>query len=198
MILEVNNTFDERRMYFLKPPTIRNDATKSQETVDATGDISAVVQELPHEVAIKTNQQSTVFSDAWSKDFHVSPFNDREGSYSLIAHDPVTKNAESKWFIDNTIVLRSAEGRPKLVARIFADGNPVDPRATGQLGWCRFVVEWWWVGFVTFPRIVKEAFLLYFHRSLPVWFRPEVAKSSIGRHPTKSEWYQAICAVLFR
>ena len=52
----------------------------------------------------------------------------------------------------------------------------------------RFVSLWWWVGFVTFPRIVKEAAKLFFKRKLHVWYRPEVLHTSIGRTATIYEW----------
>ena len=188
MILEVNNTFGERRIYFLNPPATRHDATKP--VPDVAAELLTAVKDFLLEGG-RLNVQPYVFSDAWSKDFHVSPFNDRRGSYSLAAHDPLTNNERSKWLLDNTIVLRSAESRPKLIARIFADGDPLDPRAMGQLNFWRFVIAWWWVGFLTFPRIIKEAYLLYFNRGLPVWFRPEVDKRSLGRRPTSSERYSA-------
>ena len=185
MILEVNNTFDERRMYFLKPPTTNSGTGKPDS--DGASDLMNVTIDLFPD-ASKAYSQSIVFSDAWSKDFHVSPFNDRKGSYSLAAHDPLAKVGHPRWLIDNTIVLKSAEGRPKIVARVFADGEPLDPQTARPFDLYRFVLRWWWVGFVTFPRIVKEAYILYFKKKLPVWFRPEIDKSSIGRHPTSSEW----------
>ncbi|KAL9088026.1 MAG: hypothetical protein Q9165_006367 [Trypethelium subeluteriae] len=184
MILEVNNTFDERRMYFLKPTNGPNSTTEH-----GSDDITDLLANAPESLSSlgNANSQPIVFSNAWSKDFHVSPFNDRTGSYSLAAHDPLNRHEHSKWLIGNTIVLKSAEGRPKLVARIFADGDPVDPQAGGSLDIYRFLIRWWWVGFVTFPRILKEAWILYFSRSLPVWFRPEIDKNSIGRTPIGTE-----------
>ncbi|KAF2234074.1 hypothetical protein EV356DRAFT_447267 [Viridothelium virens] len=184
MILEVNNTFDERRMYFLKP-TDGPDSTIKHGSNDATELLAMDHESLPN--LGNANSQPAVFSNAWSKDFHVSPFNDRTGSYSLIAYDPLSRHEHSKWLVDNTVVLKSAENHPKLVARIFADGDPVDPQARGRLDIYPFLIRWWWVGFVTFPRILKEAWILYFKRSLPVWFRPEIDKNSIGRTPTGTE-----------
>jgi DUF1365 family protein len=54
-ILEVNNTFDERHSYFLRP--------------------EASSAEIPK------------FSKSWPKDFYVSVFNSRAGSYSLSTND---------------------------------------------------------------------------------------------------------------
>ena len=46
----------------------------------------------------------------------------------------------------------------------------------------RFLLSWFSVGFVTFPRIVREAAALFFKRKLHVWYRPEPLKESLGRH----------------
>lgn len=40
---------------------------------------------------------------------------------------------------------------------------------------------------VTYPRIVREAWKLFFRRKLQVWFRPEPLKISIGRHADATE-----------
>ena len=160
MILEVNNTFDERRMYFLK---------KSQKTGKVNGEDNNCIN----------------FTVKWPKDFHVSPFNSRKGSYSLMAHDPFSH--DSDFSVDNTVTLSSSKGHSKIVARLYSAEAPLDPLKMTPLQKLSFIGSWWWVGFVTYPRIVKEATKLFFHRKLHVWFRPEVLKSSIGRKETDRE-----------
>ncbi|EKG12220.1 hypothetical protein MPH_10703 [Macrophomina phaseolina MS6] len=124
------------------------------------------------------------FTNVWAKDFHVSPFNSRLGSYSLAAVDPFYQDPPR---VDNNIVLRSSEKHPKLVARIFSEDSPKDPSLLTASQVLAFIGSWWWVGFLTFPRILKEAYKLYFKRSLQVFFRPEVVPTSIGRRSTKIE-----------
>ncbi|KAG5949285.1 hypothetical protein E4U53_005928 [Claviceps sorghi] len=51
----------------------------------------------------------------------------------------------------------------------------------------RFLSKWFWVGFATYPRIVREAITLFFKRKLHVWYRPEPLKESFGRHATSNE-----------
>ncbi|KAL8989164.1 MAG: hypothetical protein Q9177_001897 [Variospora cf. flavescens] len=167
MILEVNNTFDERRMYFLK------------DTIVKDPDESWTVIEHPR----------SKFKDTWLKDFHVSPFNSRKGSYALSAQDPFSAHLNGTCEVDNTITLSSSKAHAKLIARVFSDQPSIDPTTVGS--WARFcfIASWWWVGFVTFPRIVREAGKLFFRRKLHVWYRPEVLKDSIGRHATEDEAY---------
>lgn len=178
MILEVNNTFDERRIYLLRatetvsqqPPLPHGDATDEDKTA--------------------TPSTAVKFSNSWEKDFHVSPFNSRKGTYALTAVDPVENlNQSNKKVIDNIIILKSSKDHPKLVARLFSEGSAKDASTISHVELAIFLARWFWVGFMTFPRIIREASKLYFKRGLHVWFRPEILPSSIGRNHTKTEQY---------
>jgi DUF1365 family protein len=165
MVLEVNNTFGERRMYLLRPD--RDGVENGRQ---------------------KQKDKTLAFSETWDKDFHVSPFNSRKGSYSLQAIDPLATHEESGHVrIDNTIVLRSSKESPKIVARVWSEGPPYDAVNISNLKLARFIVAWWWVGFITFPRIVWQAQKLFFRRKLYVWYRPEVTETSVGRTYTSDE-----------
>jgi len=178
MILEVNNTFDERRMYFLTP----NDDLAHQ--IDAG---SPSLAEGTAREGDTVTPSRAVLKQAWPKDFHVSPFNSRKGSYSLVAGDPLLPHMQGIGPVVNTINLVSSKGHGKLVARLVPDGQAVDPYTMTSFQKLKFLLSWCWVGFLTFPRIVKEAGLLFFQRKLHVWYRPEPLKRSIGRHANSTE-----------
>lgn len=175
MILEVNNTFGERRIYLLNGTS---PSTPSQ-TLDSTHEAGTAP-----DMSIGTKSR---FTDLWMKDFHVSPFNSRKGSYALKAQNPFPHVGFDNPMIDNTITLKSSKDHAKVVARLNCVGTPLDPDEFGILGAAWFISRWWWVGLVTFPRIVKEAGNLFYKRSLHVWFRPEVLTPSLGRLPTSQE-----------
>ena len=182
MILEVNNTFDERRIYFLKDKNLEDSDTlpgTAQSNDVTTADIGDAARLDSYKPGSKTSAR---FTSIWYKDFHVSPFNSRKGTYALSAEEPLEEGK-----INNTITLSSSKGYPKLVARIFSTGDCIDPSKAGNWSTLRFVAAWWWVGLITFPRIVKEAAKLYFLRKLHVWYRPEVLQESIGRQATDDE-----------
>lgn len=178
MILEVNNTFGERRMYLLDgASTASPPRTPESERISAS---EGPESELPDAVNPR-------FTDIWMKDFHVSPFNSRKGSYALKALNPFPYVSYDAPTIDNTITLKSSKDHAKLVARLHSTGKALDPSELGLFGTFRFVLTWWWVGLVTFPRILREATKLFLKRRLHVWFRPEVLTSSVGRLPTVAE-----------
>ncbi|KAF2832612.1 hypothetical protein CC86DRAFT_341260 [Ophiobolus disseminans] len=172
MIVEVNNIFGERRMYMLDGSNVVN--------TPAMTDLEMSGLELP--VSGKSR-----FTDIWMKDFHVSPFNSRKGSYVLKASNPFPHASYDNPVIDNTITLISSKDYAKLVARLNSTGEALDPNQLGVVSTMRFVLSWWWVGFMTLPRFGKEAWKLFLKRNLHVWHRPEVLHTGIGRIPTPTE-----------
>jgi DUF1365 family protein len=141
MLLEVNNTFDERRLYLL-----RAQPEESRE-LDAL-------------------RKTKTFQNVWEKDFHVSPFNSRKGSYPLKAADPFNSGLANVE-VDNAVTLLSSEHHAKLVARIFSIGEPLDPASFSSWDTVRFLAGSCWDGFVTFPRIARKA-AKFFKRGLLV------------------------------
>lgn len=176
MILEVNNTFGERCMYFLH---------SEEPEIGSAGVTSTATTNDPFEDAAKPS--ASTMRRAWPKDFHVSPFNSRKGGYSLVAHDPFAPMLEGPGAISTTINLSSSKSHAKLVARVFSEGDAIDPTTMTLPQKLKFLASWWWVGFVTFPRIAKEAGMLFFKRQLHVWYRPEPLKESMGRQADNVE-----------
>lgn len=141
----------------------------------------------PYLVFRDADGEDKILKHTMKKDFHVSPFNSRQGSYSISARDPLEPEMTAFDGLDVTVNLSSSKGHPKLVARLFGDGDPVDARKMNSTTAILFVFQWCWVGFVTFPRIVKEAAVLFFRRKLHVWYRPEPLEKTLARTATSLE-----------
>ncbi|KAK4109400.1 hypothetical protein N656DRAFT_715972 [Canariomyces notabilis] len=179
MILEVNNTFDERRMYFL-----------TRDDIDEPIDHSPNQQDIEPTQTRRSEQTGSpwaVLKQSWPKDFHVSPFNSRKGSYTLTASDPLYPFMQGRGAISITIKLKSSKGHCKMVARLSSDGAAVDPcdMTPGQK--VIFLLSWWWDCFLAFPRVLKEAFSLFYRHRLHMWYRPEPLKDTISRKADKTE-----------
>ncbi|KAI9805748.1 MAG: hypothetical protein M1833_005241 [Piccolia ochrophora] len=184
MILEVNNTFDERRPYYLE----RNNETEVSDHGLANGHVHKEPAQKPISRDCKAAPEGPIsFRATWAKDFHVSPFNSRKGSYDLLAFDPLRSSVAEDCQVNNTITLKSSKDHEKLEARVFSTEAAIDPSQSTSRDTARLIVAWWWVGFMTFPRIVKEAGKLFFREKLSVWYRPEVRERSIGRHEDATE-----------
>lgn len=199
MILEVNNTFDERRMYFLC-----DEKTKSQE-----GDSGATTLSESESEKLKTAR----FTNKWKKDFHVSPFNDRDGTYSVSATD-ILRTGQ----LDVTIVLSddsnnennetvthpnpsdsatqpppsspSAPARPspKIIARIYTPAShpPISPITLSPPQQLLFTIRHGLTGFLTNPRILLEARKLW-TMGLTVFYRPEPLDTTVPRVEMEEE-----------
>lgn len=199
MILEVNNTFDERRIYFLKSQKNKDNSPRSEcddgiiKSFNAgidpprDGNSQNEIEPVPLAQDGLAHTSSAEFKTTWAKDFHVSPFNSRKGNYALSAYDPFSPLMKGDGAIRNTIILSSSKNHVKLIARVFSTQPSLDPSSLSLKEEIRVVAGWWWVGFVTFPRIVREAAKLFFRRKLHVWYRPEVLRGSIGRRETHDE-----------
>jgi hypothetical protein len=166
LILEVNNTFDERRIYFVEPDR------KSEPNSSTPSSLS-----------------KPRYKSAWTKDFYVSVFNSRAGSYSLAAYDPFFPNLSSPGTINSTVTLSSPEGKAKLIARIYSVDDQIDPATMSVWQKTRFLASWWWVGLATFPRTIQQAVIILFKKKLPWVFRPEPKGSTIARHADEAELF---------
>jgi Protein of unknown function (DUF1365) len=166
LILEVNNTFDERRIYFVEP--------------DLKVDLNSFLY---------SEFSKPRYTGTWAKDFYVSVFNTRAGSYSLAAYDPFFPHLSTPGTINSTVTLSSSEGKAKLIARIYSVDSPIDPATMSVWQKTQFLANWWWVGLATFPRTVQQAIIILFRKKLPWVFRPEPRGSTIARHADETEQF---------
>ena len=202
MILEVNNTFGERTMYLLR------EAVSPDGNLSTNGTYEKEISLA--ELHVLDERRTKKFTSKWNKDFHVSPFNDREGVYSLTAIDPFGSGVDEA-VINNIINLSSAPydtlhpeplptrlpdsqndagactPRTKLVASI-ASTSTVDPTILSlkPAKQYKFLLKHIWIGFLTNPRILREAWTLWM-KGLKVWYRPEVHATTVGREETQEE-----------
>ncbi|QPC77596.1 hypothetical protein HYE68_008348 [Fusarium pseudograminearum] len=115
------------------------------------------------------------------KEFHVSPFNSRKGSYSVLASDPLGPDMCGFRGLDITVNLFSSKGYPKLVVKLVSEKKAIDPRDISSAQKAGFILTWFWSAVATLPRFIKECVVLLYRHNLRFWYRPEPRKNSIGR-----------------
>ncbi|PWY73130.1 hypothetical protein BO94DRAFT_475329 [Aspergillus sclerotioniger CBS 115572] len=170
VILEVNNNFGERHMYLLKASGMSGGASGA-DPVDPP-----------------CPRTSNHFTSIWPKDFHVSPFNPREGmSYALTTADPLLAGPEGTQPIDSRIVLVASDRRVQLIATIRATGPAIRPAALSTSQRYQLIFSWGWVGALTEPRIFFQAARLHLQRKLRVWSLPVPLERTISRHASQIE-----------
>lgn len=165
VILEVNNTFDERHMYLCRPS---NPPTGS---------------------STPPQEKERAFTQGFPKTFHVSPFNDRMGKYHIHTRDPLSAREDSIGVINTTITLYDDFGNKKLIAGLRSAASPIfmSDLSTSIVASSIFVAKYGWSGLITFPRIVWEASKLFGVKKLKVYLRPEIKGKTISRNATTLE-----------
>ncbi|CCU77144.1 unnamed protein product [Blumeria hordei] len=167
LILEVNNTFDERHCYFIQPSSPSRQVSHSSD---------------------QNSRESVRYACMWPKDFYVSTFNDRSGSYSLSTSDPFAPALTGSGHINTTITLSGpSNDTAMIITRIFSINPAHDPAKMSRWENMSFLATWWWVGFATFPRTLSQAYKLFFHRKMPWAFRPEPRRNTMARQADKTE-----------
>ena len=141
----------------------------------------AVVLEV-HNTFGEKHIDVTKGSQSISRQFHVSPFNDRLGTYQFKVTPPT--------FIELTIV--TPEGRLKLVATLKGKRSVDMSNLPAVVLLC--IQCGWWI-FLTLPRIMYEAWRLHYQKNLPVYMRPEPVddKGTVQRQsPSSTDRYSRL------
>jgi DUF1365 family protein len=121
-------------------------------------------------------------SQSICRKFHVSPFNDRLGTYQF-------KTTSPEMAISVELTLVTPEAKPKLVANLKSRSMASITDISAVLLLC--VQCGWWI-FLTFPRILYEAWKLHCRKGLPVYMRPEPVheNGTVGRqYPASTDMY---------
>lgn len=117
-------------------------------------------------------------SQSITRRFHVSPFNDRLGTYQFKTTSP-----DSGITIELTLV--TPEAKPKLVATLKSKSGAL---VTDNVTVLRLCLKCGWWIFLTFPRILFEAWKLHYRKGLSVYMRPEPfhENGTVGRQSPSS------------
>lgn len=181
VIVEVNNTFGERRMYFV----LGNEPRKK------LGHIGPALELGDASDAQRDQNVRYSFQESVSKDSHVSASNaldSREGLCSVETNDPLGPSLEGFRPLDVMVTLTSPKTHPKVIIKLFSLGDSLDPRKMTLLERLGLILGWSWVAILTVPRMVKEAGTLWLH-GLNVWIGPGSPREAINRRATTSETF---------
>ncbi|KAJ5935166.1 hypothetical protein N7466_004713 [Penicillium verhagenii] len=187
MVMEVNNSFGERKAAFFRLTAGSAEANMK----DSAGTIDTV----PCQTANKS--QSVRFLDSvskfkmykaeWDKDFFLSPFEKVEGYFTTTCSDPCNPMSGTKGPLHTNTTLYSPDGRPKIISRLYSWGEPLDPLRADPWQLMRFICRWGYIGALSKPRIIYEALRVRFRGNLTYLRKPEVKNPNIPREETDIE-----------
>ncbi|KAF5696561.1 hypothetical protein FGLOB1_13418 [Fusarium globosum] len=161
MIMEINNSFDEKRNVLF-----RVDPNRSEHG----------------------EPRNALYTGYWKKEVYASPFERVEGKLVEKVADPLHA---ADLVSGKTLTITSAvsdEGKLKFTTRISLDGAPIDPTGATFLQMLRILVQWTLPGTLTTPRIIFQAMRIHHYLgTMKMKTKPVIRPGSVPRHATKSE-----------
>lgn len=192
MIMEINNSFFEKRNFFFRV-TGDGMAVDSANNWSTTTTVSAKGCHDKLSLHFSPSMpKSKQYKGSWEKDIFGSPFEKVGGLMVSKSVDPVLGPS-----IQSNLSSNTPDGQVKVTSRLSSWGEPVDPLAAP--GWiiARFIARWTHVGVLSAPRIVKQALRIRLRGKLTYLKRPEVRPGSIPRKETEIERQVWCSHVLF-
>ncbi|KAG4259100.1 hypothetical protein FPRO03_13035 [Fusarium proliferatum] len=163
MIMEINNSFDEKRNVLFRVDPNRSEYGEPR---------------------------NALYTGYWKKEVYASPFERVEGKLVEKVADPLHA---ADLVSGKTLTITSAvsdEGKLKFTTRISLDGAPIDPTGATFLQMLRILVQWTLHGTLTTPRIIFQAMRIHHYLgTMKMKTKPVIRPGSVPRHATKSERY---------
>jgi DUF1365 family protein len=116
--------------------------------------------------------------------FHVSPFNDRLGIYKMLCKDP------SSGYLDMRIIMyadqeNESQLKKKMVATVSGPSYILSMNSVLYA-----IIKYPYDIFLTFPRILKEAYKLHYTKKLGIYHRPTPIEGTVVKlEPNSIELY---------
>lgn len=184
MIMEINNSFDEKRnvLFRLQPefetPMAKFDFAREPKYLDQ----QKTVLSLP------SLPSARFYKGIWEKHIFASPFEKVEGSISTRFMDPLQASSFNPTDSIANIVSVGLAGESKMATRISCREPPVDPVNVTTAHLVKSILRWTVPGTLTTPRILFQAFKIQYVQSLmKMMNRPVIQPGSVARHPTSIE-----------
>ncbi|KAF7595183.1 hypothetical protein BBP40_006927 [Aspergillus hancockii] len=183
MIMEINNSYWEKRNVFLRVQPASDKLVRPPEasnTAEYLDDLHSV-QSLP------SAPRATFYKGTWHKYVFASPFEKVDGIVSNRLMDPVQSGSwKSNAPFSNMTTLEES-GEVRMATRLACDGPPIDPSQMSAFDVAKFVFRWTLPGMLTTPEIVFKALKIRFKGLMKMNSKPPVRSGSVGRHITKLE-----------
>ncbi|PYI00079.1 hypothetical protein BO71DRAFT_393709 [Aspergillus ellipticus CBS 707.79] len=184
MILEINNSYDEKRNVFLKVNRVSEPQSPQSTELPATStylDSRCKVQSL------LSNPQSTFYKGIWTKRIFASPFEKVNGQVTNRFMDPLQPESWKFNAPFSNMTTLGESGEVKMATRMTCAETPLDPTQMTTLQLVKFLLRWTLPGTLTTIFIIATAIRIRFTGLMKMMRKPPVRSGSVGRHPTKTE-----------
>jgi hypothetical protein len=180
LIFEVNNSFHERKIVFLR----FKGATKKPE-YQAILDTSAHTADGIH--FHHSESKHPRYMKLWKKDLFISPFNDVDGDFTTEVSDPCLPGLSADDAFYSNITLISPNGRRKMNGEVRSLNDPIDPLNECGLSFAWFLARWACISTLSISRIHFQALLAFVKAPLKYYQKPEPRPTNLPRQASEME-----------
>lgn len=188
MILEVNNSYGEKRNVFMHliPENTLSEGKSCEMISTVSGRGCSGTQTFEFMSSVPT---AKYYKCSWDKDIFASPFERVEGSFNLRFVDPLDPSPAKGGPLHNNMTLISTCGKPKVTSRLYSCAPPLDPLLASSWEVAIFLMKWSFIIPISLGRIVVEALRIRFRGNMPYLNKPDVKRKSIPRNASETEKY---------
>ncbi|KAJ5691757.1 hypothetical protein N7462_001180 [Penicillium macrosclerotiorum] len=183
MILEINNSYWEKRNIFLRvTPT-------SDYPLCPPADLPVeYLDELHLAPSLISRPRAKFYKGTWIKSIFASPFEKVDGLVSNRMMDPLQPEAwKSNTSFSNMTTMEEDTGEVRMATRLICDGPPLDPTRMTAFQVAKFVFNWTLPNMFTTAEIVYKALKIKFTGMMIMNKKPPVRSGTVGRPITKLE-----------
>lgn len=188
VIMEINNSFDEKRNVLFRVQRTNTNAGNPAGNHQQHVNLKEEYLDKGGRVCSLNPQRDTyAYKATWKKEIFASPFEKVGETVSSTFMDPV---APASWLanrsLSNTTTL-DPSGSPRMIARVRCKIPPIDPNHASSFQIFRLLLTWTVNITLTTPRILFIAIRLHIMDLMRMMDRPDIRPGSEPRRATNGE-----------
>ncbi|KAL4876225.1 hypothetical protein BJY04DRAFT_223309 [Aspergillus karnatakaensis] len=185
LILEINNSYFEKRNIFLRLKP--SDSSPEPQTSFPTHPEATYLDPANLITSLPSTSKSKFYSGTWHKTVFASPFEKVDGLVSQRMMDPLHPSSWSSNASFSNMTTLNETGVVRMVTRLTCAGPPIDPTTISTWDLLLFLVKWSVPGVFTTFEIISKALKIKFSGKMKMHKKPPVRTGSVGREITSLE-----------
>lgn len=182
MIMEINNSFYEKRNVFFRLTGDERPTACQPSPTEVTSAFIKDTHDMVSLTFLPPSTQNKNYKGSWEKLIFGSPFEKVGGLMTAKFIDPLVGPT-----LHSNLSSNAADGQVKVTSRLASWGEPIDPVTATSYSVAKSIARWTHVGAVSAPRVVYEGLRVRFRGNLQYLQRPEVRIGSVPRKETEVE-----------
>ncbi|RDW84085.1 uncharacterized protein DSM5745_04411 [Aspergillus mulundensis] len=196
LILEINNSYNEKRNVFLRltPTPDKAKAEPSSEPVRQRCEQNEIEEEATYLdsdnliTSLPTASKAKFYTGTWRKRIFASPFEKVDGLVSQRMMDPLRPESWNPTASFSNMTTLDEDGKQvRMATRLTCTQPPLDPTDMSRWELACFLVKWSVPGLFTTLEIILKALRIKFSGKMTMHSKPPVRSGSVGRYISELE-----------